>query len=69
MEPPSSIKDNANTAGQISDDPLSEGISSGSFLVVTRPVDEDGLGGEFAVCAYSPLTGLSYLGKGNSIAS
>ena len=69
MEPPSSITDQGNLAGQISDDPLSCGISSGSFLIVTRPVSEDGIGEDFVVCAYSPQTGLSYLGKADSIAS
>ena len=70
MEPPRSIKaDPGNLTGQISDDPLSRTLSHDSFLIVTRPVDEDGLDETFVVCAYSAQTGLSYLGRTSSIVS
>lgn len=70
MEPPSSINaDQGNLTGQISDDPLSYTFQPDTCLIVTRPVDEDGCGEVYAVCAYSAQAGLMYIGQGSSILS
>ena len=62
MEPPSSINTNRDAvAGPLSDDPLSCRLTEDSYLIVSRPEDED-LSGGYVVCAYSAGTGLSYLG-------
>ena len=62
MEPPSSINTNRDAvAGPLSDDPLSCKLTEDSYLIVSRPEDDD-LAGGLLVCAYSARTGLVYLG-------
>ena len=54
-------------AGQQSDDP-SRAVSAESYLIVSHQ-DGQNPDGPFVVCAWSALTGLSYLGVSNSVES
>ncbi len=68
MEPPSSVnKDKGMLAGQQSDDP-SRAVPVDSYLIVSHSESassDDAL----VVCAYSVLTGLTYLGTSSPVES
>ncbi len=63
VEPPSPINNKPISADQTSDDPLSDNI----YMVMGSTSDE--CQEVFYVCAWSALTGLSYVGTPNSTAS
>lgn len=69
MEPPSSVNsDKTMSAGKPADDPLSEFNCSDTYLIVTCHPDDCRDGG-YVVCGYSPLTGVTYMGRGGDIDS
>lgn len=57
------------SAGTPADDPLSGFIQNDTYLVITRCQDLSSDSDTYTVCGYSPRTGLSYIGKSNSIES
>ncbi len=63
VEPPSPIINNTIPADQTSDDPLSDNI----YMVMGSTSGESQE--VFYVCAWSALTGLSYIGSPNSMES